>query len=129
MLGMLDQLGAKRVPLNVPAHANQIGFGLYRQGDEPTLIQGTRPARAMSRVPSLGMCARDPVHQSRKICHTVADNDEVPVIRHQAVRNYFHGRFREALPNDPEKGDVVGGTVKDRRAAHRAIDHVEHGSL
>jgi hypothetical protein len=66
----------------------------------------------MDDVPSLGVGASDPVHQSRKICHSIALNDEMPVIGHKAVRNYLHIEARQAFSNDAQEREVVAVVVK-----------------
>jgi len=60
-------------------------IGLYRKRFEPALIDGTRPRGAMVGMPALRMGDGDPPQHLREFPITSRPEQEVPVIRHQAI--------------------------------------------
>jgi hypothetical protein len=76
---------ADRVPLNVPAHSQEVFVLLHRNRFITTLVDRAITLNAAMGVPALCVSPRDEVHQPGQIIISLGSNDEVPMIRHQAV--------------------------------------------
>ena len=88
--------------------------GLYRKRFEATLIDRPGPRRVMVRMPSLGMGDGHPPQHLRQLAITSRPEQEVPVIRHQAIGGNANPRLGLGLSQDRFKRGIVSGLVKQR---------------
>jgi len=129
ILGSGDQTLPQCVSLDIPAHAPYGHILLHRNSLESSLIHGAPTARAVSSIPPIRMRALEPMHAPRKFFNAFANNNKVPVIRHQAVRDYFHFEPKECFANDSDERGVIRISLEKDRAPDRPIHHVKDGPL
>ena len=75
------------------------------------------------RTPPLGVRQRESAHEVREIPIAIQPQHQMPVIRHQAVRQDAHGNALGPGQHPLERG-VIAVLVKERLPAIRAIEHV-----
>ena len=67
-------------------------------------------------------------YPAQELCQTVRPrrtNDEVPVVRHDAVRNQSHGMTAQPTIQNRKKRTVIGRSEKHGLAARRVTDHMK----
>src|SRR5688572_20667934 len=77
-------------------------------------------------VPALGVRERQPADESGELAIAARPDDEMPVIRHEAVGQEASFGPLDGLQQDVLKGFVIGGRVKDREPGIGAIQHMVH---
>ena len=82
----------------------------------------------MRSIPAICVSTFDPLHQARKFFDPIANNDEMPMVWHQAVRKNSDlevSIFFEAFTNDGEERLVVGSVLEESCLSNGAIHHVK----
>jgi hypothetical protein len=125
VLRATDEASFERVPLDVPAHANEHASFLYDEGLETTLVDGSLTDALAVAVPPPRVGSAYPVHQLRQPVRVDRTHDEVEVVRQNAVGDEPHGMAAQALIEHGQKGPIIGGALKERRLSHAAIDDVK----
>lgn len=116
------QPGAHGIPFHVPAHLEEMRIGLDRKGLVPTLVDMPGTRRLMGSVPPLRVCHGQPAHEGDQ--HTIRGRieDEVPVVRHDAMCEDPHLRPLLRLSEDALECQVVGVGGEDRQAGIGSIE-------
>ena len=92
---------------------------------ESTLIDRTFSDRPAAVTPSDAMGNGYPVHQLRQLEGTVRTQDEMPVIRENAVRKQADRMTGQTLSQDRQKRAIVIRSGEDVRLADAAIVHMK----
>jgi hypothetical protein len=117
----------QRVALDVAAGAHQDIKRVDRMALESTLIHRTLADRPAAVTPSDAMGNGYPVHQLRQLEGTVRTQDEMPVIRENAVRKEADRMTCQTLSQDRQKRAIVIRSGEDVRLTDAAIVHMKEG--
>jgi hypothetical protein len=120
-----DEAGPKRVPLDVPTHAHELARFLDRIGLEATLVDGSLTDAVAVAAPPPRVGSAYPIHQLRQPVRVGRTQDEVELVRQNAVGDEPYGMLPKALLEHGQKGPIIGGALKERRLTHAAIDDVK----
>jgi hypothetical protein len=102
---------------------------LYRERLETALVHMSGAGRSAMGMPALGVCQRYPRHETRKIPIARWPKHEMPVIGHEAVREYSHCPSRVRFPYHPLERREIAWLLEYRPARIGAIeDMVDHVS-
>ena len=122
----LHQIGAQSISLNVPADREKVLVILHGEGLEAALIKMARPDGVVMCVPPLRVSQRQPAHELGQIAVASRPQDQVPMIRHQTIRENPHVHPGQSFFQDALERRVVFRLLKDRRPRIRAIQNVKH---
>jgi hypothetical protein len=117
----------QRVALDVAAGAHQDIKRVDRMALESTLIYGTLSDCPAAVTPSDAMGNGYPVQEFRQLEGTVRTQDQMPVIRENAVRKQADRMTCQALSQDRQKRAIVIRSREDVRLADAAIVYMEEG--
>jgi hypothetical protein len=78
-------------------------------------------------VPPNGVGNGYPVHELRELIGAYWTHDQMPVIRHEAVRDEADRMQSNACRQDPKEGAIVVGPSEERQTTSAAIGHMEAG--
>ena len=125
VLGTLDQSSAQRASLDVAARAEQVGRLSEYVDLEATAAGSSMPGRSPDAAPAHVMGSGYPSHEFRELTWVGGASNEVPVIRHDAVRNQPHRVAMEAVAENREKCAIVRRPQEEGRAASCVVDGVK----
>jgi len=97
-------------------------IGLHRKRLETALIDWTRPGGVMVGMPALRMGDGDPPQHLRELPITPRPEEEMPVIRHQAIGCDTHPGLGVGLSQNPLKRSVARGLVKQWESSDSAVE-------
>jgi len=126
ILRMLDQPRPKRVPLDVPAHRQEVRVRLNRERPITALIDGSGAKRPAVAMPPSAVRALEPAHELGQLAAARRPDHEVKVIRHHTV-----GQEANACPSPPllerlEKPTVFVRGFVQGQAPDTPIHDVQH---
>lgn len=88
--------------------------GLHRKGFETALIDRPGPSRVMVRMPALRMRDRDPPPHLGELPIMSRPEEEMPMLRHQAIGGDPYPGLAMGLGQNLPKGGVVRRLLKQR---------------
>ena len=122
------ELRSQGISLDVPADREKVFVVLHREGLEAALVEMARPDGAVVRVPPLRVSQRQPSHEFGQIAVASRPQHQVPMIRHQAIRQNSYLHAVQSFFQHTLESRVVFQLLKNRRASIRAIENVKHNS-
>jgi len=107
ILRVCNPLRTQRVPLDITAQRQKMPVILTHKRLKPPLINLPAPdAAAVLQLPP-NVRDRQPLHESRKLSVHPRDQHEVPVIRHDSIRQHYHRRVIQHVAEAAEKREVI----------------------
>ena len=103
-----------RIPLDVTAHRQDMLVVLHRKRLVASLIQMTFTGGVVVRVVTLSMRQPQPLPEATHLAIDIGADDQMPVVRHQAVRKQFQLYTVERFGDDSLERFVIRIFVKDR---------------
>jgi len=102
-----DQLRPQRVSLDVSAKREKMPVTLARKRLKPPLINMPAAHTAAVFDPPASVRDRQPLHELRKLSVAPRGEHQVPMIRHDTIRQHRHRRLIQNVPKTAEKGDII----------------------
>ena len=96
----------------------------HGNGPEPALINGTFPDGLRVSPSQERVSSGQPMHKARQSAILHWPQQKVPVIGHQAVREYSHGVKITRRRYELLERVKIGGAVKQRSLSGSAVAHV-----
>jgi hypothetical protein len=124
VFGPRHQACTECIPLDVSTNAEHMRVGFNWDGLESPLVHWTRPGCLTVGVPSLGVSAGEPMHETRELTTTVWPQDEMPVSRHCVICQHAKGDSLHGLQQHPFERSVVGLRFEQHSAPNRSIENV-----
>lgn len=125
ILGMGDKLPSEGVALHVAAQLNQVPVALHGDGLVAALIDGPTAGAAVRSPQGLRVCGSQPLHEGGEIPIMQGPQDQMPVIRHEGVREDTHGYARHGVQEDLDEAPVVRLTLKKHQVLNGSIHDME----
>jgi len=98
---------------------------LDREALEPALIERTLSGGVVMGMPAVGVGDLNPLHPGGKIGVAGGQDDQMPVIGHEAVGQQLRGIGPgQGLMEHALKGGVVAVFLEDGKAQHAAVEDV-----
>lgn len=92
---------------------------------EPALVDGALPDRLPAAVQFLRVGSGYPLHQAREPVRSHGPDNEVPVRRHQAVRDETHRMARESPVQHLQEPAIIPRILEERDLSCAAVDDME----
>ncbi len=99
-----------------------------RDSFEAALIDCSETGDAVDGLPPPRVRGRHPVHEARQGAVHVWGYDEMPMVRHDAVRKNCHVDTRDGFVEQVLEREIVAGIMEKNRAFGRSIQYVEYQS-
>jgi hypothetical protein len=124
VLGAIDESGAQRISLDVPAESKEVLIGLAGERPVATLVDmaGSR-VLAMGMV-ALGVSQRQPGGKRRKLTIQPGPDHQVPMVWHDAIGEDAHAESLAGFLEYFFEREVVLRTLKQRQARVGAVEHM-----
>jgi hypothetical protein len=127
VFGTCHQAGTESVPFHISTDAKDMNIRFDGNGLVSSLVHWTRTGGLMDGMPSLGMSAGEPMHESRELTARVRPQDKMPVSGHGGICEQAKGDSLHSLQQDPFERSVVGFSFEQHRASNCSIKHVIDG--
>ena len=124
VFGALHEAAIERVRFDVAGDCDEMPVVLHDEGLEASLIDLSRACRGAPSVQPLGVRQRDEPHVLRKIPIALRPQQQMPMVGHQAPREYAHRYPLLDLRQHALEGLVVAIRVEDAAFTVRAIEHM-----
>ena len=95
---------------------------------EASLVDCAETRNAMGILPAARMRCSQPVHEAGKGAVGLWSDDEMPMVRHDAVRKKCHVDALDGFFEQVFKREIVAGVMKEQRPFRRSIQHVKNHS-
>src|SRR5688500_8878132 len=107
LLRTRDETGAHGIALHVATDRQQVLTRFNGKRFESSLIDVTITHTLSMLMPALGMRQREPIHEPRKIAISAWPHHQMPVIRHDTVRQEPHPHPVTGLAQHALKREIV----------------------
>lgn len=124
VFGTGHEAGTERIPLNISTNAKNMSVGFDRDGLVAPLVHWARSGCPMDRMPSLGVRASEPMHESRELSAGIGPHDKMPVGGHGGICEHAKGNALNCLQQYPFERCVIGFTFEQWRASNCSIENV-----
>lgn len=124
VLCLADQFGSECVASHITGDGQEVLIRLDRKRLEAALIDRTGSGGVVRRKPSLRMGDGDPAENFRQFPVMPWPEEEMPVIRHEAVGRDPQAGLSMGFRENLLKSGIVSGRFKQGEAAHSAIQDV-----
>ena len=121
----LAQTGSQRIPLDISQHGQQVLILLNGKRLESSLVEVAGSFGAVMGVPPHGVRVRQPAEEVRELRVGLGPYDEVPVIRHDRVREEWQPLAGDRFFQNPFEGLVVFGVLEQREPRNSPIEHMK----
>jgi hypothetical protein len=115
-----------RVPLDIQAEPEEMKVLLDWHPPEAALVDGAATAGRRCPAPSLRVCCRQPLHVLRQDAINGRLHDEMPMVRHDTVRQQPCLVSSSGLCQHACESVVRRGLLEQRDAVRRTVHDVEH---
>jgi len=121
---LCHQLRPERIAFDVARDGEEVFIGLHRKRFEPALINRAGARGVVMRMPALRMRDGNPAEDFRKFPVLPGPEEQVPMIRHEAIGGNADLSLGVGLGENLFKGGVVSGCLKERESPDAAIQDV-----
>ena len=128
ILRVRHQARSQWIPLDIPAEDQEVPVTLHGDRLESALVDGTPALASVCPPPALRVGACQPMHETREAVVGFGPDDEVPVIRHDAVGEDSHPEAHGCLGDESEEVTVIVGRMEDDRVLDGAVENVKDES-
>ena len=118
------QLRAQGIALHIARDRQEMLIGLDGKGFEAALIDRAGSRRVIVGVPALCMGDGDSADDFGEFSVMSRPEEEVPVIRHQAIGGDADPGLGLGFSENRFKGGVISGCLKQREPAHTTVQDV-----
>ena len=126
LLSATNQVGAQRITLDVPASIQKVNSGLNRKGLVASLIYRSTADTRMGGTPSLSVCPCEELEKLRHLRRFSWPKNEMPMVRHDALRQETHTCRRSHLKEKILSGGIVFCAFEKAHSRCAAVDDVVH---
>ena len=123
-LGAGDEVGIKRIALDVAAEGEEMIVALDGEGFEAALVEVAVADGVMGDAPAHGVSVGEPAEKIGELVVFFRPDDEVPVGGHEAEGEDADGVALVSEEEDAEEGVVVGGFSEHGHAVDGAVEDV-----
>jgi hypothetical protein len=127
VFGPGHQASTECIPLNISTNAKDMSVRFDWDGLVSSLVHWTRPGCPMDSMPSLGVRAGEPMHESRELTRGIRPDDKMPVGGHGGICEHAKGDSLHGLQHCPFERSVVGFGFEQHGASNRSIENVIDG--
>jgi hypothetical protein len=127
VLGTWHQTGTECVPFNISTNAKDMSVVFDCDRLISSLVHWASPGRLMDGMPSLGVSAGEPMHESRKLTTGVRPYNEMPVSGHRGICQHAKRDSLHGLQQHTFERRVVGLSFEQYSAPNPSIENVIDG--
>lgn len=127
-LGSVDQTCPQGIALHIAAEGDKMSFILHRERLESALVDVPRPCTMTMGMPPLCVGEGQPASEAGKILVFFGPDDQVPVIRQDAIGQQPHVDPLDRLMEDIFKGLVVAIFLKNSHPRIGAVEDMINNS-
>jgi len=121
---LCDQLRSERIAFDIACDGEEMLIGLDRKGFEAALIDRACSGGVVMGMPALRMRDGDPTEDFRKFPVLPGPEEEMPMIRHEAIGGNADLGLGVGLGENLFKGGVISGCLKERESSDTTIQDV-----